>query len=188
MSLLAFFEQLAESSWSVELHESQYAYSIIESIHVWTLCLFFGTVAMVDLRLLGWIMPGVPVSEFARRVLPWTIAGFIILVITGTLLVFAIPVRTYQSIFFRGKMLLLVLAGLNVWFFHSRVYPTFAKWDVDAVPPRAVRVAGAVSLVLWSCIIFSGRMIAYNWFDCDRQPQPAIVNVLTSCVPTDSGH
>jgi len=133
-------------------------------------------------------MPGVPVSEFARRVLPWTIAGFIILVITGTLLVFAIPVRTYQSIFFRGKMLLLVLAGLNVWFFHSRVYPTFAKWDVDAVPPRAVRVAGAVSLVLWSCIIFSGRMIAYNWFDCDRQPQPAIVNFLTSCVPNDSGH
>ncbi len=186
MSFLAFFEQLAETPWSIELHESQYAYSIIESIHVWTLCVFFGTVAMVDLRLLGWILPRVPVSEFTKRVLPWTIAGFIIMVITGTLLVLAIPVRTYQSIFFRGKMLLLVLAGLNVLFFHSRVYPKLATLDVDAVPPRAIRMAGAISLVLWSCIVFSGRMIAYNWFDCDRQPQAAIVNFLTSCVPTDS--
>jgi hypothetical protein len=187
MSFLAFFEQLADLPWSIELHESQYAYSIVESIHVWTLCVFFGTVAMVDLRLLGWMLPGVPVSEFTKRVLPWTIAGFIIMVITGTLLVFAIPVRTYQSIFFRGKMILLVLAGLNVLFFHSRAYPKVATLDVDGVPPRAVRMAGAISLVLWSCIVFSGRMIAYNWFDCDRQPQPAIVNFLASCVPTDSG-
>ncbi len=188
MSLLAFFEQLAELPWSIELHESQYAYSIVESIHVWTLCVFFGTIAMVDLRLLGWIMPGVPASEFARRMLPWTVAGFIIMVITGSLLVFAIPVRTYQSIFFRGKMVLLILAGLNIWLFHSRVYPKIAGWDTDRVPPKAARVAGALSLLLWTCVVFSGRMIAYNWFDCDRQPQPAIVNFLASCLPTDSGH
>jgi hypothetical protein len=185
MSLLALFEQLAESSWSIDLHESQYAYSIVESIHVWTLCVFFGTVAMVDLRLLGWTMRGVPVSEFARRMLPWTVAAFIIMVISGTLLVLAIPVRTYQSIFFRGKMILLVLAGLNILFFHSRVYPKVAAWDVGGIPPRAARVAGAVSLTLWCCIIVAGRMIAYNWFDCDRQPQAAIVNFLTSCEPTD---
>jgi hypothetical protein len=187
MSFLAFFQQLAESTWSIELHESQYAYSIVESVHVWTLCLFFGTVAMVDLRLLGWTMPGVPVSEFAKRVLPWTVAGFIIMVISGTLLVYAIPVRTYQSIFFRGKMVLLVLAGLNIWLFHTRVYPKIAGWDSDGAPPKAARIAGALSLALWSCIIFAGRMIAYNWFDCDRQPQWAIVNFLTSCTPTDSG-
>lgn len=185
MSLLSFFEQLAETSWSIGLHESQYAYSIIESIHVWTLCLFFGTIAMVDLRLLGWTMRGVPVSEFAKRVLPWTVAGFIVMVITGTLLVYAIPVRTFQSIFFRGKMLMLVLAGLNVWYFHSHVFRKVATWDIDSAPPRAARVAGAVSLILWSCIVFSGRMIAYNWFDCDRQPQSAIINFLTSCAPTD---
>jgi Family of unknown function (DUF6644) len=187
MSLLAFFEWLADTSWSVDLHESQYAYPIIESIHVWTLCLFFGTVVMFDLRLLGWTMRKVPVSEVVGRLLPWTIAGFIIMVISGTLLFFAIPLRSYQSIFFRFKMLLLLLAGLNVWIFHSRVYPKVATWDADGVPPRGARVAGGLSLVLWIGIIFSGRMIAYNWFDCDRQPQPAIINFLTSCVATESG-
>ena len=186
MSLLAFFEWLADSSWSAGLHESQYAYPIIESIHVWAMALFFGSVVMFDLRLLGWTMQKMPASEVVGRLLPWTIAGFIIMVISGTLLFFAIPLRSYQNIFFRGKMLLLLLAGLNVWIFHSRVYPKVATWDCG-VPPRPARLAGAVSLALWIGIIFSGRMIAYNWFDCDRQPQPAMINFLTSCVATESG-
>jgi hypothetical protein len=187
MSPLDWFEWLAETSWSVDLHESQYAYPLIESIHVWTMAVFFGSVVMFDLRLLGVTMRKVPVSEVVDRLLPLTIAAFVIMVISGTLLFYAIPLRSYQSIFFRFKMLLMLLAGLNVWLFHSRVYPKVATWDVEGVPPRRARVAGAVSLALWIGIIFSGRMIAYNWFDCDRQPQPAIINFLTSCVATESG-
>jgi len=184
-SFLPFFEQLSESTWSVALHESEIAYSLIESFHVWSLCLFFGLTVMFDLRLLGWIMPKVPVSEVIRRLQPWTILGFVLMVITGTLLVYAIPVRSYQNIFFRTKMLLMLLAGANILIFHSRVFPGVAKWDADAVPPKAARIAGAFSLVLWIGIVFSGRMIAYNWFDCDRQPQAAIINFLTSCVPSE---
>jgi len=106
-------------------------------------------------------------------------------VVSGTLLFFAIPLRSYQNIFFRGKMLLLVLAGLNVLIFYARVYPKVAAGDVEGVTPRAARVAGALSLVLWVGVLFSGRMIAYNWFDCDRQPQLAIINFLTSCEPAE---
>jgi hypothetical protein len=187
MSPLAFFEWLADLPWSVDLHESQYAYSIIESMHVWALCLFFGMTVMFDLRLLGWTMRSVPVSEVIRRLRPWTIAGFALMVTSGTLLFLAIPLRSYQNIFFRTKMLLLLLAGLNVLIFHSRIFPGVAGWDTAGVPPRAARIAGALSLALWISIVFSGRMIAYNWFDCDRQPQPAIINFLTSCVPAEQG-
>jgi hypothetical protein len=187
-SFLPFFQRLADSAWSTGLHESRYAYDLIESVHVWTLCLFFGLTVMFDLRLLGWTMRKVPVSEVARRLLPWTIAGFVIMVISGALLFSAIPLRSYQNIFFRAKMLMLLLAGLNVWIFHSGVYRRVEKWDLAGVPPRAARVAGALSLVLWIFIVLSGRMIAYNWFDCDRQPQRAIVNLLTSCVPNGSDH
>jgi hypothetical protein len=184
--MVAFFGWLGETPWSVALHESQYAYSIIESIHVWTLTLFFGSVVMFDLRLLGWIMRDVPVSEVVGRLLPWTVAGFIVMVITGSLLFYAIPLRSFQSIFFRTKMLLLLLAGLNVWMFHTRIYPQVATWGTGVPPPKAARIAGGVSLVLWCSIVFLGRMIAYNWFDCDRQPQSDLINFLTSCVPTES--
>jgi len=183
MSLLAFFGWLGDTPWSVGLHESQYAYSIIESLHVWAMAFFFGLVAMFDLRLLGVTMRSVPVSEVVGRLVPWTIAGFAIMVITGSLLFFAIPLRSYQNIFFRFKMILLVLAGLNLWLFHTRVYPMVGAWDAKEIPPRRVRIAGGVSLALWTCIVLSGRMIAYNWFDCDRQPQAAIINFLTSCIP-----
>ena len=71
MSFLAFFERLADSPWSVGLHESEIAYSLIESFHVWSLCLFFGMTLMFDLRLLGWTMRTVPVSEVIRRLQPW---------------------------------------------------------------------------------------------------------------------
>src|SRR5258705_4370208 len=126
---LDFFAWLSETPWSVDLHESEIAYSLIESIHVWTLILFFGLMIMIDLRLLGCTMRGVPVSDFIRRVLPWAKAGFVIMVITATLLVFAIPLRSYQNIFFRTRMILLVLAGLNVWYFYARVFSSGAKWD-----------------------------------------------------------
>ena len=183
MSFLAFFEWLSETPWSVALHESEIAYSVIESLHVWSMCLFFGMTIMFDMRLLGWIMRSVPVSEVIRRLQPWTIAGFVMMVITGTLLVYAIPVRSYQNIFFRTKMLLMLLAGLNIFIFHSRVFPSVAKWDALPVPPRPARLAGMFSLALWVSIVVSGRMIAYNWFDCDRQPQTDLINFLTSCVP-----
>jgi hypothetical protein len=75
-----------------------------------------------------------------------------------------------------------VLAALNAWVFHNGgMYRRLAEWDRAAATPRAARVAGAASLVLWVAIIFSGRMIAYNWFDCDK-PEPAIVNLLAGCV------
>jgi peptidoglycan/LPS O-acetylase OafA/YrhL len=183
MSFLAFFEQLGETPWSAGLHESEIAYSLIESLHVWSMCLFFGMTIIFDLRLLGLIMRSVPVSEVIRRLQPWTILGFVMMAITGTLLFYAIPLRSFQNIFFRTKMLLMLLAGLNIFIFHSRVFPGVAKWDAAPVPPRPARLAGAFSLALWVCIVVSGRMIAYNWFDCDRQPQTDLINFLTSCVP-----
>jgi hypothetical protein len=102
------------------------------------------------------------------------------MVVTGVLLFYAIPVRSYHSIFFRLKLVLLVLAGLNVWLFHSGIYRCVATWDFDVPPPRRVRIAGALSLLLWAAIIFSGRMIAYNWFDCGRT-QSELMIFLTEC-------
>jgi hypothetical protein len=174
-------------AWSTALHESMYMYPWIESTHVLTLMLFAGSTAMLDLRLLGVILRQVPVSEFVERLLPWTRLGFGVMVVTGVLLTYAIPVRTYQSIWFRGKLIMLVLAAINIWFFHYRVYPKVEDWDVNVRPPWPARRAAIASLVLWAGIIVFGRFIAYNWYDCDIQPQPAFVNWFAGCVvpPTE---
>jgi hypothetical protein len=184
MSLLGFCEWLANTPGSIALHESRWGYSIVESVHVLSLCLFLGMAVMLDLRLLGVTMRRTAVSEVVGQLLPWTAAGFALMVVSGVLLFYAIPVRTFQNIFFRVKMVLLISAGLNVWFFHSTVYRNVAEWDLHPVPPRRARVAAALSLAAWAGIVIAGRMIAYNWFDCDK-PQRAIIILAEGC-RTDS--
>jgi hypothetical protein len=165
MSLLSFFGWLAQTRASVAMSESVWAFPIVESVHVLTLCLFLGMAAILDLRLLSLVMRDVPVSEVAARLLPWTTAGFVVMVISGVLTFLNAPVRYYENIFFRIKIAALVLAGLNVWVFHSGIWRNVSDWDRAAVAPFRARLAGILSLVLWACIVVAGRMIAYNWFD-----------------------
>jgi len=164
-------------------------YLIVLTVHVLTLTVFVGTALMLDLRLLGMTMTRVPASEVIARLLPWTTAGFVVMMISGALLFYAAPMLRYQNFFFRLKMVALVLAALNVWVFRRTVYRGIAEWDLDPVPPRRARVAGGVSLALWAILITLGRMIPYQlyWFDCSRQPQSAIVNLLSGCIADASG-
>ena len=118
MSLLGFCQWLEKTPWSIALHESLWVYPIVESVHVLTLCLFLGTAVLLDLRLLGLTMRGVPASEVVRRLVPWTVAGVVLMVLSGALLFYAIPVRTYLNIFFRIKVAMLLSAAVNVWVFH----------------------------------------------------------------------
>jgi hypothetical protein len=181
VSLLPFCEWLASTQGSIALHESLYMYPLVESVHVLTLCLFVGMSVMLDLRLLGIALRRVPVSEVIDRLVPWMVAGFIVMVITGVLLFYAIPIRSYQNIFFRLKLIALVVAGLNAWTFHNGIHKRVSEWDVVQKPPKRARVAGAASLALWAAIIVCGRMIAYNWFDCDM-PQRPLVKWAAGCV------
>jgi hypothetical protein len=182
VTLLPFCEWLASTKWSVELHESLYLYPLIETTHVLALMLFVGTVTFVDLRLLGWVFRDVPVSEVTARLIPWTIGGFVIVTTTGVLLFYAIPVRTYLSIFFRIKMIVLVAAGINTFLLNRHMKRGGVAWDRDPSPPLRARATGALSLLSWATIIVMGRMIAYNWFDCDNQPQSDFVNWAAGCI------
>ena len=167
MSLFRFCEWLASTPWSIALHESHYAYLGLLAIHVLTVSVFVGTIAMIDLRLLGLTMVGVPVSEVMARLLPWSAAGLVVMLASGALLFYAAPVLGYQNFFFRFKMAALVLAIINAWTFHRRLYRRVAEWDRDPVPPPVARMAGGMSLILWAAIITAGRMMPYQiyWFD-----------------------
>jgi hypothetical protein len=129
------------------------------------LCLFLGLTVLLDLRLLGVTFRSARASVVAARLEPWIIFGFVLMVTSGSLLFYAIPVRTFQNIFFRIKVAMLILAGINVWVFHATIYRHVGAWDLDPVPPKRARMAGGLSLALWAGIVVAGRMIAYNWFD-----------------------
>ena len=186
--LYGFITWMNELPTAVALRESQYAWPLLESAHVMTLGLFVGTAFITDLRLLGWTMRRVPVSIVTEKLLPWTRIGFAGMVATGLLLAYAHPLRYYHNLFFRIKVILLVIAAINVFVFHRGIHKRVAEWDLDPELPRQAWVAGAVSMGVWAGIVIVGRLIAYNWFECAIQPQPAFVNWFAQCPPLPEGY
>jgi hypothetical protein len=155
-----------EATWlSTAIRESIWVYPIVESTHVVTIALFLGLTAAMDARLVGAALRETPVGVVMARLLPWIRIGFAVMVVTGLLLFAGTPVRFMTNVFFQVKLGLLALAGVNVWLFHRRLYPTVDAWGAAPRPPRHARLAGAASLVIWTLALATGRLIAYNWFE-----------------------
>jgi hypothetical protein len=168
MQVQTLLQWLEGTAGSVAIRESLLLYPLIETTHVLMLCLFLGMIAMLDLRLLGLGLRGVPVSQVAGRLLPWAFAGFAAMAVTGLLLFYSGPVRAGGNIFFRIKMGTLALTCVNALVFHMTIYRRVVDWDCDAIPPLRARLAGFLSLVLWSAVVVCGRLQAYNWFETNR--------------------
>lgn len=166
MLLVGFLEWLAATPGSIALHESHYFFLVVLTVHVLTLFVFAGLAAIIDLRLLGLVLADVPASELVSRLVPWAVGGFCVMLASGSLLFYSAPIARYENLFFRAKLVLLVLAGLNVLLFHKTIYTRVEEWDLERVPPSGARLAGAVGLMLWIGIIVIGRMMAYEdyWF------------------------
>lgn len=174
------------ASWSEALLGSLNFWGLLEGTHLLTLMLFVGTIFIVDLRLLGVIFRQTPVSVLNKKVLPLTVAGFLIVVTTGVLLFLAKPMDYYHNLWFRAKMLLLLAAAINIAIFHTKVEKNESEWNTLAKPPTAARVSAAISLTAWLLIIFCGRFIAYNWFDCGK-PHSDFINAVQECAVSDKG-
>jgi hypothetical protein len=162
MSVIRFLQWLNDTAFSTTMRDSTWAEPVVETIHVLTLTLFLGFTVLLDLRLLGVAMRRRRASEVVGELNPWLMGGFLVMILTGVLLFCGDPVAFYNSIFFKIKMLMLLLAGLNVWLFNATVGRKMAEWDSDSRTPGRAKTAAVVSLVLWVAIIAAGRAIAYS--------------------------
>ncbi len=165
MSPLELFEWLQNTYWSMAIRESLILYPLILTTHVLALCVSVGLIAIVDLRLIGLRFSNVLISEVTGKLIPWALFGFTLMVTSGLLLFYATPLKAAQNPFFQIKMFALLLAGLNAFFFHAAIYKKAITWDSLQIVPFRARLAGCVSLTLWTVVLVSGRMQAYNWFN-----------------------
>jgi len=161
VSPLEFFRWLNETPLSVYLRDSDYPFFVIETIHLLALGFSVGTILWVDLHLVGFSMKRERVSDVVGQFERSALVGFGVMFISGFLLFLAEPLKAYITTAFRIKMVMLVFAGLNVLYFHSKVYPVVADWDGTVALPRRARMVGIVSMMLWLAIIICGRWTAY---------------------------
>jgi phosphoglycerol transferase MdoB-like AlkP superfamily enzyme len=137
-------------------------FPFFETIHVITISLVVGTVFIVDLRLLGLTSNRKPVTELSREVLPWTWGAFGVAVIAGSMMFISKATNYYDDDFFRYKMVLILLAGLNMAVFHLFTYKSVAQWDRDVPPRLGARIAGGLSIACWILVVFCGRWVGFT--------------------------
>ena len=176
MDITAFLKWLEDSGLAAKIRASFYLFPLIESTHVIGLALVFGTIAVIDLRLLGVASTNRSFRHMASDILKWTWAAFALTALTGALMFITNARVYYDNFYFRTKMLLLVLTGLNMLVFELTAGKTIDKWDKTQSTPRAGKTAAALSLVMWIAIIFMGRIIGFTTTHAVAAPPPSTVN------------
>jgi hypothetical protein len=180
----ALIAALEGSDLAVSIRNSLFLFPLIESVHVLGLTLVFGTIAVVDLRLLGLASTTRPFTAIGADILKYTWTAFAVTVITGVMMFVTNASTYYPNLYFRAKMALLVVSGLNMLAFDLTARKSVATWDRDAAAPAAGRVVAVVSLVVWIGVIALGRWVGFTSAQTSTSPDTGIdFNALEDLIP-----
>jgi hypothetical protein len=158
----AALKWLEATALATEIRENDFLFPWIEAVHVLAIALVVGSISIVDLRLLGIASPDRPAGRLTHDVLPCAWVAFAFAALTGGLLFSAKATAYAGNFFFRGKLVLLALAGLNMIVFHAFAGRDIAGWGAAGKPPPTARIAGGVSLMLWIAVVAFGRWIGFT--------------------------
>lgn len=163
MSLLAWCQWLEHTSWATAVSESIWLFPVIEGSHILALPLSVGMILMFDLRLLGLAFRSGLAARMLSDVVRWSRVGFVVMFISGGLLFATQASKAYGNVFFRTKLLLLFVLGVNAAVYQFVLYPRMAQWDDRGSSPVAARICGGLSLIGWIGVIVCGRTMAYQF-------------------------
>jgi hypothetical protein len=177
VDITGWLKSLEDSGLANSLRSSLYFFPFLESVHVMALAVVFGTVVVVDLRVLGLASRQRPFTRMSSELLRMTWGAFAVSVLTGALM-FTTNARVYaHNTAFQVKMLLLLCAGLNMAAFHLTAGKArnVAHWDTAPAAPGIGRLTAALSIALWVGIIFTGRVIGFTTTGAQAKEAPAPV-------------
>ncbi len=162
MALDAFFQWLQDTGPATAIREGDLWFPSIECVHVLALTMVIGSIAIVDLRLIGVASRDRPLARLTAEVLPVTWTAFAVAALTGSLLFSSNAVKYSHNLCFQAKMCLLLLAGANMLVFRLFTNRGVERWGQARLLPLPARVAGFVSLALWIAVVAVGRWIGFT--------------------------
>jgi hypothetical protein len=172
----SLLEWLHQTSLAIGIRDSLFAFPLLEAAHVIGLSLVFGTIAIVDLRLLGVASAHRPFQRLAADTLKWTWVAFALTATTGGLMFITNATVYFHNAYFRAKVVLLVLAAINVLVFELTDGRTVQRWDTAPTAPPLGRTVAVLSLVIWVGVIVTGRMIGFTATRASQAPTPVDTN------------
>ena len=179
--MLSFCQWLQATSFFTELRSSGIFYPAILSLHMVAIAFFGCMILATNLRLLGAGLKSYPIDDLLERLRGPKQFGFVMIVVCGLLLFGTKAEEYYYNVFFRAKMILLLLMLIHGALFRSSVYRNGAALQANGVTGQA-KLAASVSLVLWIALAVCGRGIGYiepNLFKLHAQ-LPVALGVIKS--------
>jgi hypothetical protein len=165
-SFIDYLNALQNSQLSLYIAESTWAFPAVETIHVFAICTVFGSIAIVDLRLLGLASTNRPFSELSREVLPWTWGAFALAALCGALLIITRPLTYFENHEFQTKFGFMALAGVNMLVFQLITSRNLDRWDRGR-PSVAAKIAGGLSLGCWIGVVYYARLTGFTMVQGD---------------------
>mgnify|MGYP003351335902 FL=1 len=162
MTIAGILSALESSGLSLRIRESLYLFPVLESFHALGLTLVFGTIAVIDLRLLGLASTRRPFSVLAADTLKWTWMAFALTVLTGALMFITNATVYFHNVLFQSKMALIALSGVNMQVFELTARRSVKTWDRDASAPPSGKIVATVSLLFWMSVIVLGRWVGFT--------------------------
>ena len=184
MDIAALLESLQASGLATRIRDGLFLFPMLESIHVVGLALVFGTIAIVDLRLLGKASTERPFQRMASDILKWTWAAFAMTAVTGALMFTTNATVYYHNSYFRTKMVLLALAAVNILVFELTDGRRIPLWDKAPSAPPKGRAVAVLSLAIWIAVIVMGRLIGFTTSRAEVAPTPTDINFEDFLAPT----
>ncbi len=174
MNTAGLIASLEASGLATTIRNSLFLFPLIESVHVIGLTMVFGTIVIIDLRLLGIASTRRPFTAIASDVFKWTWMAFAVTATTGALMCVSDASTYYHSAYFRAKMALLALSGLNMLVFELTARRSIHAWDRNASAPASGRAVAVLSLVIWIGVIVLGRWIGFTTSSTPAQLDPGV--------------
>ena len=147
------FAMLAYDPTTNPLNNNEWSFPLLEIIHISAFTLSIGTIAIVDMGLLGWGKPG-SAAQLLKETGPWTLVGLIIMLISGPLIFSSDPNMYLRNSSFVFKMIALAVAIIYNYTIHRKV-------ALSGASPGVSKLVGILSLALWVSVVAAGLFIAF---------------------------
>jgi hypothetical protein len=160
--LYAFMAWLQASAIGHAMRESGvWTYGVVNLFHILGVASLFGSIAVLDLRLIG-VWRSVPLSAISRPTVPVATAGFVVAAITGMGLVATKATEYVGNPFFYIKFPAIFLGLINVAMLSGApAWKQHRKRELSPQEESKLAIYGGISLVCWLTAITAGRMIGY---------------------------
>lgn len=176
--ILELFQWLQSLSFMTFIRESGWEYPIVMATHLTCIAIFGGLIVITDLRLLGWAFTDKSISDVVNGLRWWKRIGFLIMFAMGFTLFGSKAAEYYPNPYFWVKMSCLGLVLIHAIIFRPRVYNHPEALDASPVIPTRAKLAGALSLIIWTAVLCNGRLIGYWEPPSRKAPASSVAAVI----------